>query len=108
MLRFVETPGYDDACKAFAQHVVSFMRSSQKKQGKTPAFMESGTCVPFPETVGNEIYQCLKRMDLKRLNLQLLRMALNDKMERTDWECAFAKLFRVLIEMECVGSGQSV
>lgn len=108
MLQFVHSSAYDDACKGLARQVVSFMRSAQKSQGKTPAFMESGTCVPFPETVGNEVYQCLKRMELKRLNLQLLRMALNDKMERTEWECAFTKLFRVLVEMESIGSGNSV
>jgi hypothetical protein len=108
MLRFIDTPTYDAACRAFAQQVADFMRAAQKNQRSKPAFLESGTCVPFPRAVANDVYQSLKRMDLRWLNVQLLRLVMDDNVRRSDWDCAFAKLFRALADLEQVWSGNGV
>lgn len=108
MLNFTNIPAYETACKTLANNVAHFMRRVQKNQtAGDPPFLVAGTCIPFPDRVASDVYEGLKRMDLRRLNLPLLRLVMNDKMQRSDWDCAFAKLFKALIEMEQLGAGNS-
>lgn len=104
MLRIPDQSGFDEACRSISKQVVSFMRSAQKSSKSQLSPLFDAGCVPFPEAVGGDVYQALKRLELKRLNLKLIRLAMNDKTSRTDWEIKFCKLFRVLAEME----GQNV
>ena len=108
MLRIADQSGFDEACRSIGKQVSSFMRATQKNSKAILAPLFDAGCVPFPEAVGGNVYQSLKRLEFNRLNLQLLRLAMNDKTSRTEWECWFCKLFRVLAEMEQVGSVNSV
>ena len=105
MLRIVDQSGFDEACRSIGKQVTSFMRNTQRThRGQLPTLFDTG-CVPFPDAAGSDVIQSLRRFELGRLNLRLLRLALNDKTSRSDWEVLFCKLFRVLAEMEAKGAG---
>lgn len=100
MIKITDQSGFDEACKSIGLEVTKFMRTAQKnKQGPLSPLLDTG-CVPFPEKVGGDVTFALRRFNFGGVNLRLIRMAMNEKTSRTDWEVLFCELFRVLAKME--------
>jgi hypothetical protein len=103
MLYFIHNPAFQQACRLLARRVAEFERS--KARTGTPAFMDS-SCVPRPEALANEVFQCVSRMELRHLNMTLLHDALQNNLRGDEWLNQFRKLFNVLSDLERLAAGQ--
>lgn len=71
------------------------------------AFMESG-CIPRPEAIANEVYQCMRFLELKRLDMAIINNAMQNNLRGDEWLNQFRRLFTVLADMERLANGEQV